>query len=212
MSAKFLNQIILSLIGIIIILTSFIIFLYQNKNKNNNYNNDNKDIDSKSDFNFLNSLIKIQNELNDPNKQILYLKEISNLYENYLINNLSQEIKDYIHLDLARINFKLKQIYQNKYLSINDIRGKEFDSFQSRLILANSYNLKSMNNYLLIKDNNKNKNKNNFCRTIIDSIEFLDKEMKLNINKNDYTNNIMNKLNINDDEIKFISETCNILK
>ena len=150
MSAKSANQIIMCLIGIIIILISYIVLLHKYKNiekeDNNNFNNQNEDYNN----NYLNSLLKIQTQ--KVNTNIFYLKELSNLYEKLLFENFSIEIKDSLNLDLGRINTSIDKIYANKFLNLKDIQDKEFDSFQSRLIIAKFYNTKSLNNYLNIKN------------------------------------------------------------
>lgn len=174
MDKRLLNKLIVFLSIIIILQTSYILYTFLNPNANRTIT----PISSSEDFNNLNSLISLQKLITEPNQKISHLKKIANFYENFLSNSKQNEnlnTNDLINFDLAITYQEIKEIYSNNQYELFDINKEKFDSNKSRLILANSFSLKSFYSFLKIENfqNFKDTQIKLFCEVFEDVSNFI---------------------------------------
>ncbi len=122
-----------------------------------------------NNFSHLESVILIKNE-KDPNLRIKFLKDLSNLLENiYNYKENSDIRKKTILKELGNLNNEIGKIYIDNRNKLKDRKGKLFDSYNSKLILAEYYFSKSFELYDKINDCYYLKiSKNDFCEVYIE--------------------------------------------
>ncbi len=101
----------------------------------------------------------------DPNIRLKALKDLSSLYETFLnYKENSESSKKLILKEFANTNYAIGVIYSDVNNKIKDIKGKPFDSFSSKVLLAESYYIKAFDIYSKINDCDYLRiSKNNFC-------------------------------------------------
>lgn len=101
----------------------------------------------------------------DPNISIKALKDLNNLYESFLnYKENSNFNKKLILKEFANTNYEIAMNYNNVRNKIKDIKGRVFDSYSSKITLAEFYFIKAFELYGKINDCYYLRiTKNNFC-------------------------------------------------